>query len=180
MIRMLIIGYTHVIRSERRLCEEVNLNLAYHWICRLGLDGALPDHSTFSKNCHGRFRDTDLLRRLFQTKCNAALLRVGGDGFAVVASLISAEASCQHLHTRQDGLPADVSSRAVDMYLAVLDEAAFGAASSTVPSQTSPADLASRYTSAHGCQAQFSHVTNYLIDVKNAVVVDVEASSAVR
>jgi transposase len=66
MIRMLIIGYTHGIRSERRLCEEVHLNLAYRWFCRLGLDGAVPDHSTFSKNRHGRFRDSDLLRRLFE------------------------------------------------------------------------------------------------------------------
>ena len=66
MIRMLIIGYTHGIRSERRLCEEVHLNLAYRWFCRLGLDGAVPDHSTFSKNRHGRFRDSDLLRHLFE------------------------------------------------------------------------------------------------------------------
>ena len=67
MIRMLIVGYCFGIRSERRLCEEVHLNLAYRWFCRLGLDGDVPDHSTFSKNRHGRFRDSDLLRRLFET-----------------------------------------------------------------------------------------------------------------
>jgi len=67
MIRMLIVGYCFGIRSERRLCEEVHLNLGYRWFCRLGLDGAVPDHSTFSKNRHGRFRDSDLLRRLFET-----------------------------------------------------------------------------------------------------------------
>src|SRR6202140_2233301 len=67
MIRMLIVGYCLGIRSERRLCEEVHLNLAYRWFCRLGLDGAVPDHSTFSKNRHGRFRESDLLRRLFET-----------------------------------------------------------------------------------------------------------------
>ena len=61
MIRMLIIGYCFGIRSERRLCEEVHLNLAYRWFCRLGLDGDVPDHSTFSKNRHGRFRASDLL-----------------------------------------------------------------------------------------------------------------------
>ena len=60
MIRMLIVGYCFGIRSERRLCEEVHLNLAYRWFCRLGLDGEVPDHSTFSKNRHGRFRDCDL------------------------------------------------------------------------------------------------------------------------
>src|SRR5580704_170404 len=67
MIRMLIVGYCFGIRSERRLCEEVHLNLAYRWFCRLGLDGSVPDHSTFSKNRHGRFRQSDLLRRLFET-----------------------------------------------------------------------------------------------------------------
>jgi len=67
MIRMLIVGYCFGIRSERRLFEEVHLNLAYRWFCRLGLDGAVPDHSTFSKNRHGRFRESDLLRRLFET-----------------------------------------------------------------------------------------------------------------
>jgi transposase len=67
MIRMLIVGYGFGIRSERRLCEEVHLNLAYRWFCRLGLDGGVPDHSTFSKNRHGRFRESDLLRKLFET-----------------------------------------------------------------------------------------------------------------
>ena len=67
MIRMLIVGYCFGIRSERRLCEEVHLNLAYRWFCRLGLDGDVPDHSTFSKNRHGRFRESDLLRKLFET-----------------------------------------------------------------------------------------------------------------
>ena len=67
MIRMLIVGYCFGIRSERRLCDEVHLNLAYRWFCRLGLDGDVPDHSTFSKNRHGRFRESDLLRKLFET-----------------------------------------------------------------------------------------------------------------
>jgi transposase len=57
LIRMLIIGYCYGIRSERRLCEEVDLNLGYRWFCRLGLAGEVPDHSTFSKNPHGRFRE---------------------------------------------------------------------------------------------------------------------------
>jgi hypothetical protein len=64
---MLIVGYRFGIRFERRLCEEVHLNLAYRWFCRLGLDGRVPDHSMFSKNRHGCFRQSDLLRRLFET-----------------------------------------------------------------------------------------------------------------
>jgi transposase len=67
MIRMLIVGYCFAIRSERRLCDEVHLNLAYRWFCRLGLDGKVPDHSTFSLNRHGRFRQSNLLRHVFET-----------------------------------------------------------------------------------------------------------------
>ena len=90
MIRMLIVGYCMGIRSERRLCEEVHLNLAYRWFCRLGLDGKVPDHSTFSKNRHGRFRESDLLQRLFETVLQRCIDEglVGGEGFAVDASLI--------------------------------------------------------------------------------------------
>ncbi|SEE65841.1 transposase, IS4 family [Rhizobiales bacterium GAS188] len=182
MLRMLIVGYCVGIRSERRLCEEVHLNLAYRWFCRLGLDGDVPDHSTFSKNRHGRFRDSDLLRHLFEAtvkRCMAEGL-IGGDGFAVDASLIRAEANRQHFRSGDEGLSPNLSSRAVDEYLAVLDDAAFGAATSVVPSRISPVDPAARYTSAHGGQAQFCYATNYLIDVKNAVIVDVEATTAVR
>ena len=93
LVRMLLVGYCYGIRSERRLCEEVHLNLAYRWFCRLGLDGEVPDHSTFSKNRHGRFRDCDLLRKLFETvvrRCMAEGL-VDGAAFAVDASLIAAD-----------------------------------------------------------------------------------------
>src|ERR1700751_5420872 len=88
LIRMLIVGYFWCIRSERRLCEEVHLNLAYRWFCGLGLDGRVPDHSTFSKNRHGRFRQSDMLRRLFETVVQRCLAEglVGADGFAVDAS----------------------------------------------------------------------------------------------
>src|SRR5574338_850897 len=84
MIRMLLVGYCYGIRSERRLCEEVHVNLAYRWFCRLGLEGDVPDHSTFSKNRHGRFRDSDLLRQLFETTVRRCMSEglVGGEGFA--------------------------------------------------------------------------------------------------
>ena len=85
MIRMLIIGYCFGIRSERRLCEEVHLNLAYRWFCRLGLEDVVPEHSTFSKNRHGRFRESDTFRHVFETvlqRCTSEGL-VGGEGFAI-------------------------------------------------------------------------------------------------
>jgi len=182
IIRMLLVGYCFGIRSERRLCEEVHLNLAYRWFCRLGLERAVPDHSTFSKNRHGRFRDSDLFRRLFEVTVKRCIDEglVGGDGFAVDASLIRAEASRQHFHPGQEGLPRNLASRAIDEYVAVLDDAAFGAATPVVPARVSSTDPAARYTSAHGGQAQFCYATNYLVDVANAVIIDVEASTAVR
>jgi len=179
MIRMLIIGYTHGIRSERRLCEEVHLNLGYRWFCRLGLDGVVPDHSTFSKNRHGRFRDSDLLRRLFETTVERCLAEglVGGEGFAVDGSLIRADA---HRQRGQTELPSDASSRAVREYLEVLDDAAFGGASPVAPKTISPTDPAARWTAQHGGPAEFCYATNYLIDLDHGVIVDVEATTAVR
>ena len=95
---MLIVGYCYGIRSERRLCEEVELHLAYRWFCRLDLDDQVPDHSTFSVNRHGRFRDSDILRHVFEAvvrACMAAGL-IEGEGFAVDASVIEADASRYH------------------------------------------------------------------------------------
>jgi len=182
MIRMLIVGYCFGIRSERRLCDEVHLNLAYRWFCRLGLDGDVPDHSTFSKNRHGRFRDSDLLRRLFETvlRCCMDEGLVGGQNFAVDASLIKADANRQKGIEGDKWLASEAPGHAVDEYLAVLDDAAFGAATEVVPKFISPADPAARWTGAHGGQAFFAYSTNYLIDVENAIIVDVEATTAIH
>src|SRR3981081_2412786 len=182
LIRMLIVGYCFGIRSERRLCGEVHLNLGYRWFCGLGLDGEVPDHSTFSKNRHGRFRDSDLLRRLFETVLQRCIEEglVGGEGFAIDASLIAAEASDRTRVECTAGLPPDAAGRAVEEYLAVLDDAAFGAATEVTPKFISPADPAARWTGAHGGQAFFASSTNYLIDVENAIIVDVEATTAIR
>lgn len=184
LIRMLLVGYCFGIRSERRLCEEVHLNLAYRWFCRLGLDGDVPDHSTFSKNRHGRFRESDLLRQLFETVVRRCLAEglVGGKGFAVDASLIKADANRQRCVPGEEGLPAQAASRAIDEYLAVLDDAAFGAATPVTPKFISPADPASRWTGANKGLAFFAYATNYLIDLDldHAVIVEVEASTAVR
>jgi transposase len=181
MIRMLIIGYCFGIRSERRLCEEVHLNLAYRWFCRLGLDGCVPDHSTFSKNRHGRFRQSELLRRVFEAVLRRCISEglVGGEGFAVDASLIKADANRQKGVGGDKGFPP-AAGRAVQEYLAVLDDAAFGAATEVTPKFVSPVDPAARWTGAHGGQAFFAYSTNYLIDVDNAIIVDVEATTAIR
>ena len=141
-----------------------------------------PDHSTFSKNRHGRFRESDLLRRVFETVLQRCIREglVGGEGFAVDASLIKADANRQNGIEGEKGLPPDASGRAVEEYLAVLDDAAFGAATEVTPKFVSPADPAARWTGAHGGQAFFAYSTNYLIDTDNAIIVDVEATTAIR
>jgi transposase len=182
MIRMLIVGYCFGIRSERRLCEEVHLNLAYRWFCRLGLEGQVPDHSTFSKNRHGRFRESDLLRQVFETVVRRCMEEglVGGEGFAVDGSLIRADASRQRGIEGDQWAAPEQPSRSVEEYLAVLDDAAFGAATPVTPKFISPADPAARWTGAHGGQAFFAYSANYLVDLDNAIVVDVEATTAIR
>src|SRR6204780_2072111 len=182
MIRMLLVGYCFGIRSERRLCEEVHLNLAYRWFCRLGLDGDVPDHSTFSKNRHGRFRESDLLRRIFEMVLQRCIREglVGGEAFAIDASLIKADANRQKGIEGEKGLPPEATGRAVKEYIDVLDDEAFGAATDVVPKFVSPADPAARWTGAHGGQAFFAYSTNYLIDIDNAIIVDVEATTAIR
>ena len=185
MIRMLIVGYCFGIRSERRLCEEVHLNLAYRWFCRLGLDGDVPDHSSFSKNRHGRFRDSDLLRKVFETvvrRCMAEGL-VGGDGFAVDASLIKADANKQRSAEGSEDVDWEamaLTRRSVREYLDTLDEAAWGAASQTRPKFISRSDPAAQWTGALKGHAFFAYATNYLIDLDHAIIVDVEATRAIR
>ena len=182
MMRMLIVGYCMGIRSERRLCEEVHLNLAYRWFCRLGLDGKVPDHSTFSRNRHGRFRQSDILRHLFETVVERCLREglVGGEGFAVDASLIAADTNKQRSVPGEEWRADADAGRAVQEYLATLDDAAFGAASAVRPKFISQSDPAAQWTGAHKGHAFFAYATNYLIDTDHAVILDVEASRAIR
>jgi len=182
MIRMLLVGYCFGIRSERRLCEEVHLNLAYRWFCRLGLEDEVPDHSSFSKNRHGRFRESDLFRQLFEDvvrRCMAEGL-VRGEGFAVDASIVQADAN------RRRGVPSEqpinwsdpgLGSRAVQEYLEKLEQDGQIGAS---PKNISLTDPAARWTAAPGCPAYFAYSTNYLVDVHAGVIVDVEATAAHR
>lgn len=185
MIRMLIIGYCFAIRSERRLCEEVDLNLAYRWFCRLGLDGKVPDHSTFSRNRHGRFRQSDVLRHVFETVVRRCMEEglVGGEGFAVDASLIQADANKQRSVPGHEwdvaSIPAE-ATQAVKDYLATLDDAAFGAASAVTPKFVSPSDPAAQWTGALRGPAFFAYATNYLVDTEHAIIIDVEATRAIR
>lgn len=179
MIRMLILGYCFGIRSERRLCEEVHLNLAYRWFCRLDLDDPVPDHSTFSKNRHGRFRESQAFRLLFETvlqRCMAEGL-VKGEGFATDASIIKADAQRQRRvegGETVDWGDSEQASRPVREYLAALEEVNDPKEPERILSLTDPA---ATWTAAPGGPAFFAYCTNYPIDLEAGIILDVEAFS---
>ena len=185
MIRMLIVGYVFAIRSERALCREVQVNLAYRWFCGLSIEDKVPDHSAFTRARNERFGDSGIFRRLFERvveACMAAGL-VGGEGFAVDASLIAADANKQRSIRGKDwdkNCTPEKASRAVKEYLATLDATAFGAASDVTPKFVSPSDPAAQWTGANRGPAYFAYSDNYLIDVKVGVIMDVAASRAIR
>jgi transposase len=180
-IRMLIVGYCYGIRSERRLCEEVELHLAYRWFCRLDLDDAVPDHSTFSVNRHGRFRESDLLRHVFETVVLACMDGglVKGEGFAVDASVMEADASRYHGKAPDEinWSAPERQTRAVAEFLTAIDDDDPNA-DRKLPKVISPVDPCSAWTAKANKRVQFGYGLNYLIDIENAVIVDVEATPA--
>src|ERR1700752_2706863 len=199
LIRMLIIGYCFGIRSERKLCEEVRLHLAYRWFCRLDLNDAVPHHSTFSENRLNRFRESDILRHIFERVVMAAMVMglVKGEGFAVDASVMEANASRYHgkAPDELDWTEKQRQKRAVAEYLVALEaEAAIegdalnesGGSESKrqrryerqPPKVISPSDPQSAWTAKANKRVQFGYGLNYLIDIENAVIVDVEGTPA--
>jgi len=181
MIRMLIVGYCYGIRCERRLCQEVELHLAYRWFCRLDLEDRVPDHSTFSVNRHGRFRDSDIFRRLFEavvrTCMDAGLVK--GEGFAVDASVMEANASRYHGKApgEIDWSAPERQTRAVAEFLSSFDDEN-PYADRKVPKVISPTDPCAAWTAKANKRVQFGYGLNYMIDTAHAVIVDVEATPA--
>jgi hypothetical protein len=177
------VGYCFGIRSERRLCEEVHLNLAYRWFCRLGLEDPVPEHSTFSKNRHGRFRESGAFRHVFEPVLERCMTEglVGAEGFAIDASVVKADAA------RASAVPGHAAeqfaygpghaSRAVREYLEALEVAD---RPESARSNISVTDPAAEWTCAPGGPAFFAYWTNYLVDIRAGVIVDVEATSAHR
>src|SRR5215475_8897602 len=203
MIRMLIIGYCYGVRSERKLTQEVELHLAYRWFCRLDLDDKVPHHSTFSENRLLRFRESDVFRHIFErvvATCMAAGL-VKGEGFAVDASVMEANASRYHgkAPAEIDWTEKQRQKGAVAEYLAALKAAAADEVDAAddgdgdggrpeskrprryerqPPKVISPSDPQSAWTAKANKRVQFGYGLNYLIDIENAVIVDVEATPA--
>jgi len=175
MMRMLIVGYCYGLRSERRLTQEVELHLAYRWFCRLDLDDKVPHHSTFSENRLHRFRESDVFRYIFErvvATCMTAGL-VKGEGFAVDASVMEANASRYHGKAPDEivWVEPERQTRAVKEYLAALE-------AEVEPKVISPSDPCAAWTAKANKRVQFGYGLNYLIDIENAVIVDVEPTPA--
>ncbi len=185
MLRMLILGYVFGIRSERALVREVQVNLAYRWLCGPSIEDNVPDHSAFSRARNERFADGDILRLVFErivASCIAADF-VGGKGFAVDASLIEADGNRRRSvkgNKWSKNIDPETANRATREYLATLDDAAYGTATKVIPKFVSPADPAAQWTGAKRDKAIFAYADNYLIDVKFGIIMDVEASRAIR
>ena len=182
MIRMLIIGYCFGLRSERRLTQEVELHLAYRWFCRLDLDDKVPHHSTFSENRLHRFRDSDVFRHIFERVVAACMTAglVEGEGFAVDASVMEANASRYHGKAPDEIIWAEPErqTRAVREYLAGLEAECEPNPDRKPPKVISPSDPCSAWTAKANKRVQFGYGLNYLIDPENAVIVDVEPTPA--
>ena len=198
MIRMLIVGYMFALRSERRLCSEVQVNLAYRWFCKLGIEDGIPDHSVLSRARHERFRQSDALRRVFEgvvAKCIAAGL-VGGEGFSIDASLIRADAGKKKRVPGDQPIAwprAEEASRAVREYLAVLDAAhndeensgedgssSGGGNRRKPPKEVSLTDPQAAWVARKNTDPFFAYDANYLIDNKAGIIVDAEGTRANR
>ena len=181
MIRMLIVSYCYGIRSERKLCEEVELHLAYRWFCRLGLEDKVPNHSTFSVNRHGRFRDSDIFRQLFEAVVRACMDAglIKGEGFAIDASVMEANASRYHGKApgEIDWSAPERQTRAVAEFLTGLDHED-PEAERKLPKVISPSDPCAAWTAKANKRVQFGYGLNYMVDVEHAVIVDVEATPA--
>ena len=199
MIRMLIVGYVFAIRSERQLCSEVQVNLAYRWFCKLGIEDTIPDHSVFCRARHERFRESDALRRVFESvvvKCIGSGL-VGGEAFSIDASLIKADVDKKKRVPGDQPFAwpqAEEASRAVREYLATLDAAATdehkdgdgeggssdGGNRRKSPKEVSLTDPQAAWIARKGTDPFFAYDANYLIDNKTGIIVDAEGTRANR
>lgn len=199
MIRMLIVGYVFAIRSERRICAEVQVNLAYRWFCRLGIEDAIPNHSAFSRARNERFRESHALRCVFErvvARCIAAGL-VGGEAFSIDASLIKADVDKKKRAAGDRPIEwpkAEEASHAVREYLAALDAARSeddggdgtdgggndSGRGGKPPKEVSLTDPQAAWVARKGLDPFFAYDANYLIDNKFGIILDAEGTRANR
>ncbi len=191
MLRMLIVGYVFAIRSERQICAELQVNMAYRWFCGLSIENTIPDHSVFSRARHERFRDGDILRRMFEHVVGTCIVEglVGGEAFSVDASLIKADANPAKRVPGNEPIvwpERAKASRAVRDYLDALDQEAAGSAIATPGKKRrqrmaiSPTDPQADWVAYRRIRSIFAYHANYMIDHKLGVIVEAEGNRANR
>jgi len=189
MLRMLLVGYVFAIRSERQLCSEVQVNMAYRWFCGLSIESAIPDHSLFSRARHERFRQGDILRRVFESVVGTCIVKglVGGEAFSVDASLIKADVNPAKRVPGDAPIAwpeRDKASRAVRDYLSALDresaEAPIAGRKRKPRMAISLTDPEAAWIAYRKIRSIFAYHANYLIDNKLGIIVDAEGNRANR
>jgi transposase len=176
LMRLLLVGYLYGITSERRLLDEVRMHLAYRWFTRLDFNAEIPDHSTFSKNRHGRFRQSGVFREVFEEivrRCVEAGL-VKGETLAVDGTMVAADASRHSRIRREELRDAAQVLRTVQQYLAELEQANPVANPALVSTTDPDALLATK----GGGSVRMAYYDNYLIDTSSRVILEVEATPA--
>jgi len=182
LLRLLVVGYLYGITSERRLMEEVRMHLAYRWFTRLSFDQEIPDHSTFSKNRHGRFRQSGVFRKVFEEivhRCLKAGL-VEGRNLAVDGTLVGANASNRSRVPREKLVEVAQVSRTVQEYLAELEQqnpVADQEERATPQPMVSTTDPDAAWAVKSG-PASLGYYDNYLVDTASRVILSVAATPA--
>ena len=176
LLRLLLIGYLYGITSERRLLEEVKMHLAYRWFTRLDFGAEIPDHSTFSKNRHGRFRQSGIFREVFEEIVCRCLKEglVEGKTLAVDGTIIKADASQASRVSRDQLKAAAQVAKTAAEYLTELEQDNPVSGSEMVSTTDPDAILATK----GGRTAAMAYYDNYLIDTASRVIVEVEATPA--
>jgi transposase len=179
LLRILLVGYLYGVTSERRLVEELRMHLAWRWFTGLGFDQEVPHHSTFSKNRHGRFQESNLFRELFEeivTRCVEAGF-VKGEHMSVDGSFIQANADHHSRIPREQLVEVAKVKRTVREYLAELEQE--NPVEPPVPQQdqVSTTDPDSTYATKGG-PARLGYYNNYLVDNHSCVIVGVQATPA--
>src|SRR6201984_3204257 len=198
MIRMLLVGYVFAIRSERRICAEIQVNLAYRWFCKLGIEDKIPDHSVFCRARQERFRESDALRRVFEAVVAMGIAAglVGGEAFSIDASLIKADVDKKRRVPGNQPIAwpkTEEASHAVREYLAALDaprsdedrggdsgDSSKGGDRHKPPKEVSLTDPQATWVARPGLDPFFAYDANYLIDNKAGIILDAVGTRANR
>jgi transposase len=179
LLRILLIGYLYGITSERKLVEELGMHLAWRWFTGLGFDQSIPHHSTFSKNRHGCFQESNLFQQLFEeivARCMKAGL-VKGDHLSVDGSFIEANASRSSRIAREQPPEAAQVNRTLREYLSELEQE--NPVTEPVHEQERiSTDPDATYATKGGRPAELGYYDNYLIDNRSCIIVDVQATAA--